>query len=272
MEDLIFLKDYKDDEVSRKSLNTLMQLECGYSLEAWYKMGCWKEQYIPYSFSDGTHIIANVSIYKQDVIYKGEYKTAIRLEHILLQPQYHHKNLLEVLIACIIEDYKDLVDLIYILVDEEVAPYYPKFGFKCTGEGITYLQTDQIVKATAPILVSYECLLQKLKQYPEGIYVVNKALKFKNDSLRRSFEYNNIPNLQIYYFQQMDTYVMTQLQERTLNIIDVLSEVEVDLDTIIAGLKAVYEFDKVKVLSELSYKGSCEVLEETEERLLFVKC
>lgn len=271
MEDLIFLKNYRDDKASRSSLNTLMQLNCGYSLEAWYAMGYWQEQYIPYSFAKGTQIVANISVYKQDILYEGEQKSAIRLEHILLHPQYHYKNLLQKLMEYIIEEYKEQVDFIYLIANEAVTPLYPKLGFRYIEDIQTCIQVDKIEQGKAPILVSYENLVQNVKQYPETFTVLSKGLKSKNDFLRRNFDYMNIYDLSIYYFEEMNTYVTIQIQEDTLNIMDILSKQKIDLDYIITGLKAVHKFKKVRMYSDIPYEGCGEVLEEVGSQLLFVK-
>lgn len=271
MEDLTFLKDYRDDKVSRSSLNTLMQLNCGYSLEPWYAMGYWQEQYIPYSYAKGTQIVANISVYKQDILYQGEQKSAIRLEHILLHPQYHYKNLLQKLMGYIIEEYKEQVDCIYLIANEAVTPLYPKLGFRYIEDVQTCIHVDKIQKGRAPILVSYENLAQRVKEYPETFTVLSKGLKSKNDFLRRNFDYINIQDFNIYYFEDINTYVTTQVQEDTLNIMDILSEQKINLDDIITGLKAVYEFNKVRMYSDIPYEGCGEVLEEVGSQLLFIK-
>jgi hypothetical protein len=61
-ETYLFIKDYKEKEVYRKSLSELAKRTFGIQLEAWYQSGYWKEKHIPYSIVEkaNAYVIAEV--------------------------------------------------------------------------------------------------------------------------------------------------------------------------------------------------------------------
>lgn len=271
MENLTFIKNYKEQKIIRSSLNALIQSNCGYSLEEWYEKGCWQEQYIPYSFMNDTEVIANISVCKQDMLCEGVHKSAISLEHICLHPRYHHQNLLEELMHHIIEDYKEQVDFAYLIAHEAVTPIYTKLGFKYVEDRQVCIETKAIQEGEAPELVNVTKLYEKIEKYPDTFTVLSKGIKWKNNSFKRHFECINLEEIKAYYFKKDDTYVIIHFEEGVLNIVDILSKQAVDLDEIIAGFKAIYKFDKVRLYSDIPYEGSGNMSEEVGSQLLFIK-
>lgn len=270
MGDLTFIKDYKEDKIIRSSLNALIQENCGYSLEEWYEKGYWQEQYIPYSFVKDEMVIANVSVCKQEMLFEGVHKSAISLEHILLHPKYRYQSLLEDLMKRIIEDYKEKVDFVYLIAHEAVTPMYTKLGFKYVEDRQICIKTAKIEKSQAPQLIDITKLDEDIKKYPETFTVLSKGVKWINNASRRHFECSN-GEIKVYNFKESDTYVIVHFEDGILNIIDILSKQIPEVDEIIAGFKAIYEFDKVRLYSDTTYKGCGNTYEEVGSQLLFMK-
>lgn len=74
MQELIFMKNYKNNEVLRKSFFELAVNTFEINFEDWYQQGYWGERYIPYSYVDGDQVIANVSVNILELIIHGEKK------------------------------------------------------------------------------------------------------------------------------------------------------------------------------------------------------
>jgi len=74
MEELYFVKDYKQDNRLRQSFSELAISVFGLSFEEWYIKELWNDRYIPYSFHADGKIIANVSVNLVDLIIAGQKK------------------------------------------------------------------------------------------------------------------------------------------------------------------------------------------------------
>ena len=75
MQEYIFKKDYRNNEVLRKSFFELAANTFDIKFETWYQQGFWGEGYIPFSFVDGDEVIANASVNILELIIHGEKKS-----------------------------------------------------------------------------------------------------------------------------------------------------------------------------------------------------
>ena len=79
MNELNYMKDYKNDENLRKSFNELATMVFGINFEDWYQKGFWNNRYIPFSYIDGDKVVANVSVNVLNLVINGEKKTQYKL-------------------------------------------------------------------------------------------------------------------------------------------------------------------------------------------------
>jgi len=59
-----FIKNYKDNDVLRKSFAELAKNTFGIDFQAWYSNGYWNDSYVCYSYVDMDRVVSNVSINK----------------------------------------------------------------------------------------------------------------------------------------------------------------------------------------------------------------
>ncbi|MGE6666933.1 GNAT family N-acetyltransferase [Paenibacillus xylanexedens] len=130
MQELIFMKNYKNNEVLRKSFFELAVNTFEINFEDWYRQGYWGERYIPYSYVDGDQVIANVSVNILELIIHGEKKKAIQIGTVMTHPDYRGKGLSTRLMNKVLEEYENKYDYMYLFANESVLDFYPKFGFK----------------------------------------------------------------------------------------------------------------------------------------------
>lgn len=130
MQELIFMKNYKNNEVLRKSFFELAVNTFEINFEDWYQQGYWGERYIPYSYVDGDQVIANVSVNILELIIHGEKKKAIQIGTVMTHPDYRGKGLSTRLMNKVLAEYENKYDYMYLFANESVLDFYPKFGFK----------------------------------------------------------------------------------------------------------------------------------------------
>ena len=134
MQELIFTKDYKNNEALRKSFFELATNTFDLSFENWYQKGFWSERYIPFSFVEGDKIIANVSVNILELIINGKKKKAIQIGTVMTQPEYRRTGLSTSLMNKVLEEYENKCDIMYLFANNTVLDFYPKFGFKAVEE------------------------------------------------------------------------------------------------------------------------------------------
>ncbi|WP_339304119.1 GNAT family N-acetyltransferase [Paenibacillus sp. FSL R5-0519] len=130
MQELIFMKNYKNNEVLRKSFFELAAETFDIDFENWYQQGYWGEGYVPYSYVDGDQVIANVSVNILELIIHGEKKKAIQIGTVMTHPDYQGKGLSTRLMNKVLQEYENKYDCMYLFANESVLDFYPKFGFK----------------------------------------------------------------------------------------------------------------------------------------------
>lgn len=267
MGDLIFIKDYMSDEKSRHALNVLMQNCLGYEIETWYQNKS-EETYIPYSFRDNTEIVANVSVYIQNIDAEGEKLAIICLDHIVAHPKYYHKQLIEELIHKIVDDYKS--EVIYLNVEDSVMPFYSKFGFVIEEEVARYIDIKEplsgggIEKAESLKVVEDIASYQSTNVYiGKGTYITNHTGKRVQDILSKYKK-------DVYYIPQSDTYVVAKLRHKTLEIIYILSQNEPTLKEVIEAF-AEWSFNEVKLSRYIERIDDYEIREEIGDNVCFTR-
>ena len=152
-----------------------------------------------------------------------------------------------------------------------MIPFYPRFGFKHIEEVKHYIQTEGIQEGIAPEIISKDEIAATIMGCMTSYRILGDEIQSKNDFARRCFDYMTKEEGNLYYFEQNDTYIIARLNEDELEMIDIIKEQDVALDEIVAGFKALYKFNKVKLNNKIEYKGIGKIVEEIGDNLLFVK-
>ncbi|WP_158555902.1 GNAT family N-acetyltransferase [Peribacillus glennii] len=142
MENLQFVKNYKNVEILRHSFNGLAGEIFGIGFESWYLSGFCTDKYKPFSFADGKRIVANVSVNELDLIMNGESKRAIQIGTVMTHRDYRNQGLSQELINRILTEYKNKHDIMYLFANHSVLDFYPKFGFHAVEETLFTINYD----------------------------------------------------------------------------------------------------------------------------------
>lgn len=126
---MTLVKNYHSDAALRASFNALAEATFGLNFENWYQMGCWTDNYIPYSILEDGKIVANVSLNRTDMVIGGKRKRLYQLGTVMTYPEYRNRGYIRAIMAEIEADTTD-ADGIYLFANDSVLDFYPKFGFE----------------------------------------------------------------------------------------------------------------------------------------------
>lgn len=239
MTNLTFYKDYKINEKLRKSFNELATLVFGINFEKWYEKGYWNNRYIPYSYVDGNHVIANVSVNLLDFVVNGEKKRAIQIGTVMTHPDYRNRGLSADLMNRVLKNYENQYDFMYLFANQTVLEFYPKFGFQRAAE----YQFSMNYTPTQPHSSSIRKLNGNNKEDLEFIYKVacervpvsNRFGTYNTEDLLMFYciyvFYNDI-----YFIEEEEAIVIYQIEDQQLDIFDIVSTKEVCIENILSQI------------------------------------
>ena len=127
---MVLLKDYMNNDSLRDKLNSLTLEIFNFNFEDWYKLGYYKNEYIPYSFLENNKIISNVSANIMLFYHNDNIKKYIQIGTVMTSIEYRNRNLAKTLMEIVIKEYKNQCDGIYLFGDLKALDFYKKIGFK----------------------------------------------------------------------------------------------------------------------------------------------
>ncbi|URZ14565.1 GNAT family N-acetyltransferase [Clostridium felsineum] len=259
-----FIKDYKDNNSLRNSLNLLTQSIFGFNFEVWYTEGFWGDFYIPYSIFDNDKIVANVSVSVMDCEVLNEVKRYVQLGTVMTDVNYRNQGLSEYLINKVIEEWKNKSDMIYLFANDSVLKFYPKFGFEVACE---YEYSKKINSKNNTIKAKkLDMSLKESKElFLRSVVTSNTMAKIsvlKNTSLAMFYCGYSMSD-QVYYIEDYSAVAVAEFYDNILKLKEVFCTEETDIDKIINKLayngikKVVFGFTpkrtedyEVKILKE----------------------
>lgn len=228
-----FIKDFKHDEVLRKSFNAMTETHFGFSLEDWYQAGYWGDYYVPYALIDGKEVVSNVSINRLEFVIEGQTKLGIQIGTVMTDESYRNRGLNKYLLLKVLEDWKDQADFIYLFANDTVLDFYPKFGF----EPLEEYQYSRPVNSDSPpsfrkLDIDNNVDLALLKE------TVNQSAPISKISVRDHtsmvlFYGMSFMKESIFLIEELETIVFADRDKDTLHLHDVFAKQAVDLDKVI---------------------------------------
>ena len=270
MENLIFVKDYRDNDKLRSSFNELAGKTFGLNFEDWYQNGYWTQKYNPYSIVEDGKVIANVSVNQADYLWKGKRWKFIQLGTVMTDEEYRNRGLIRQLMGEIDKDYSEIVDGIFLFANDEVLDFYPKFGFQKSGE-YEYVKN---------VMNTQECSIEKVPMKSKEQWDMLEK-RINNCAAYSAFEPVGYSELfmfyiakfmqdTVYYCKDQDAYVIAEIEDSQLILHGVFARQECDLDKVIAAFGK--EIKKVRLTFAPIKKEGYEVLPYREEDCtLFIK-
>ena len=238
MQDLQFMKNYKNNDTLRNSFFELAASTFDIHFENWYQQGCWGEGYIPFSFADGNRIVANASVNILELVIHGEKKKAVQIGTVMTHPDYRKKGLSTRLMNKILEEYENKYDVMYLFANESVLDFYPKFGFKAVEEHLFsmdfHFKANPVESANLRKLdVTDAEDLHLIQQFASQRLPVSK--RFATDRTPGIFMFYclNVFNNDIYYLENEKVFVIYQKANNNINLFDVVSLDEINMKDIL---------------------------------------
>lgn len=263
------VKGYRDNKELRLSFNEMAKKNFSIDFEDWYQNGFWSDKYNPYSIEFKGEIIANVSVNIMDFILNGEEVNLIQLGTVMTKEGYKNKGLIRVLMDEIDKDYKD-VDGIYLFANDSVLEFYPKFGFKKSYEykcskKVSIGEEKTVVNISMDNKEDWNKFVEVMKEsIPYGAFEMNDNYGLIMFYLSKYMQDT------VYYIENLETYVIAEIEDEELMIHNVFSKKEVDLDEIIKAFGS--EIKKVNLGFTPKSKDGYEVEKiKNEDTTLFIK-
>lgn len=237
MEDLLFIKNYIDDEELRKSFYHLAEKTFNINYDNWYKEHLWNEKskYINYSYFKGKNIVSNISVNEFDLVINGQIKKCIQLGTVMTSEEYRNQGLNRKLMNKIFKDYDDKCAFYYLFANETVLNFYPKFGFKRTKQKTFSIEGEKIDKKDAEIrkLNIYKDK-GKINDYIFNRVEVSKKLGVINDIWPlKVYCYKFFSNNLYYLKEDQCIVILDRDNSGNVTIYDILSKKEFNFENIL---------------------------------------
>ncbi len=232
-----FVKNYRHDDALRASFNALAEKTFGLNFENWYRLGCWGDNYIPYSLVEGGRVIANVSVNRTDLVMGGGRKKIYQLGTVMTDPAYRNRGCIRRIMAQVERDIAD-ADGVYLFANDSVVAFYPKFGFTPGREflwekKITQTGENRMENVPMDTRENRDRLETAMaaSSFPTGCHMVD------NPGLIFFYAAQFLADC-VYYCAGLNAWVIAEIGEGKLMLHNVFAGEGVTLDDVIAAFGA----------------------------------
>lgn len=116
-------------------------------LEQAYQRHFLSADIIPWGIFDGKQALSILNASKMTVMLHGEIKQAIQIGTVSTHPAYRHQGLAKQLFLRVLDTYA--VDFVFLMANDTVLDYYPKYGFKPQAEHVFRQQLSHTNQANS---------------------------------------------------------------------------------------------------------------------------
>lgn len=236
MKELSFFKGYQQEDKKRASFDSLSVKTFGLSFETWYQSGYWRDKCIPYTLFDGEKAVANVSVNIMNFSIIGHQQRTIQIGTVMTDKAYRNQGLSRKLMEKVFEDWKAESHLIYLFANSTVWDFYPKLGFKSVKE-YQYQRTITPTKQAnfTKLDMNNKENREKLHDYAQNTCSLGKISMQENADLVMFYCIMMYKD-NVFYLPKLDAIAIAVINGRKLQILDVFSKKEQNLDDIIDAL------------------------------------
>lgn len=230
-----FIKGYQKDDKLRESYHELSQKIFGLNFEDWYQNGYWKENYIPYSIVNKDKIIVNVSVSPMEFKWKNSSLNLLQIGTVMTEESYRNKGLIRQLFSKINSDFSGITDGEFLFANNSVSDFYPKFGFSKRAEfqyfkNVCVTGKNQTTKI--PIVNRNDFLLLENAIAKSALY---SAFSHTNNLELVMFYVTKFMQNQVYYIENLNAYVIAEVDGNSLFLHNVFADTYMDLNEIISA-------------------------------------
>jgi len=227
-----FIQNALHDKFTRTSYFQLVQQIYGLEFEKWYQSDFWDNRFIPYIIMDENIAVSSVAVCINDITWENQRKRYIQISTVMTLPEYRNKGLNRHLMEVVLKEWEDKCDAIYLLANDSVVDFYPKFGFEKFHE---YQYSKPVVKSDGV----YRQLDIKdpddwnliIKKYMPGNLFAD--LKAENVS-QFVFHCTHSFSKDIYYVEKYDAVVIARLENERLYCYDIFAGDHCRIDDILS--------------------------------------
>lgn len=127
-------KEIAEDPLLRAEFDALAKQTFGISFESWYRAGCWKNNYRPYTLFSGGKAVSNVSVSPMRFRLDKTARSAVQLGTVMTDPTYRKNGLAAFLMQTVLLENRADCDWLFLFANSSVLEFYPRFGFERTRE------------------------------------------------------------------------------------------------------------------------------------------
>jgi len=217
------MNNYRDNDLLRHSFNELAQKTFGIDFEDWYRNGFWDDSYQPYSAVEDGRVVANVSVNRTDMVYKGTVRHFLQLGTVMTDETYRNQGLCRRLMEWIEADCGRTAEGVYLFANDSVLDFYPRFRFK---KAMEYRYTRKLSNEG-------ECRFEKVPMNVPGRW---KELEYTMERNVFQGRFDMIGNRglimfyvtkymqdKVYYHRGTDTYVIADWEDGKMFIHQIFS-------------------------------------------------
>ncbi|KOP70438.1 GCN5 family acetyltransferase [Bacillus sp. FJAT-21351] len=239
MNQIRFERGYKYNNTLRKSYSDLSSLTFGIEFEKYYQKGFWSDRYVPFSYVYQDKVIANVSVNLLDFIIEGKKKKALQIGTVMTHPDFQKRGLSTNLMSKVLAEYSDAYDFMYLFANKDVLDFYPKFGFETFNEHIFFMNfaVDQKQNRNLRKLdISNIKDKNFIYEFVSDRIPVSETFSILHSEGIFMFYCLNVFPQNIYYLADEDVIVVFKQEEKTLNLYDIVSKKEIDIEPILTKI------------------------------------
>ena len=227
-----YINDTLKDEVTRRSYFQLADQIYGLKFEEWYQSGYWNNRFIPYIILHEDMAVSSVAVCINDISWQDQQKRYVQISTVMTLPEYRNKGLNRYLMEAVLSEWKDNCDAIYLLANDSVVDFYPKFGFE---EFKEFQYSKSIINANGTYrkldIEDPDDWSLIIKNYKLG----NPFSQFKVDNLSQFvFHCIQFMSKDIYYIKQYDAVVVARFENNRLYCYDIFTNGNYRMDVILS--------------------------------------
>lgn len=227
-QEYIYIKDCLKDKATRISYFQLVKQIFGLDFEKWFQSDSWDNRFIPYVIVYEDKVISSIAVCINDINWLEQRKRYIQISTVMTLPEYRNKDFNKYLMKVIMSEWHDKCDAIYLLANDSVINFYPKFGFEKSNE---FQFSKSIVKSNG----NYRKL--EIENPHDWNLIIEKymlgnpfsELTILNKSLFIFHCLNSFSRF-IYYVDEYDAVAIVRFENDRLNCYDVFTDRIFQLD------------------------------------------
>lgn len=176
--------------------------------------------------------VSSVAVCVNDISWQDRQKRYVQISTVMTLPEYRNKGLNRYLMEAVLSEWKDNCDAIYLLANDSVVDFYPKFGFE---EFKEFQYSKSIFKAKGAYRkldiedpADWSLIIEKYK-------LGNPFSQFKVDNLSQFvFHCIQFISKDIYYIRQYDAVVVARFENNRLYCYDIFTDGNYRMDDILS--------------------------------------